>query len=454
MHLQSRSFNTIYLGICFMVLFTSFLTMENLQKTIMNSIKDESPEFEGDGYFSLTLLYASFSGCLWLAPSVISIFGPAKTMLISTLGYTIYIAAFYIEKPWAIYLGGIIEGGSAALLWTAQGNYIILNSDPDTIIRNSGIFWIFFQSSSLYGNSFVYFAFANKTHIDKPTRIIVTTVLLGISLLSFIMFFWLRSPGKDTKFAKEENNEGPVAAFKRAWVIFTDKKMFILSITFCYTGLQGMYVMGMYSSCLGFTLQFGPIAKQLVALSGLFIGVGEIFGGFLQFSLAGVLNKLSWGRSLGLGTGIGVQILGYLLMIINLPNNSVFGDTYDKAIIESNIAIGLLCSCFLGIGDSCFNTQIIALLATMFPGESSKSIALYKFTKCLFTAAGFFMSNYLGLQAQATVMCILGVMGIITYCSIDRIVSKKEIIKQEQVKRQADEKIEPNHNKDTISTIT
>lgn len=58
------------------------------QKTIMNSIKDESPEYEGDGYFGLTLLYASFSGCLWLAPSIISMIGPAKTMLVSTLGYT------------------------------------------------------------------------------------------------------------------------------------------------------------------------------------------------------------------------------------------------------------------------------------------------------------------------------------------------------------------------------
>lgn len=64
----------------------------------------------------------------------------------------------------------------------------------------------------------------------------MTSVLLGISILAFIMFFWLPSPGKDTKFAKEENNQGPIEALKRAWVIFTNKKMFILSITFCYAG--------------------------------------------------------------------------------------------------------------------------------------------------------------------------------------------------------------------------
>lgn len=35
---------------------------------------------------------------------------------------------------------------------------------------------------------------------------------------------------------------------------------------------------GVYSSCIGFTSELGESAKTLVGLSGICIGVGEVFG--------------------------------------------------------------------------------------------------------------------------------------------------------------------------------
>lgn len=46
---------------------------------------------------------------------------------------------------WSYYSVSILVGIGAALLWTAQGVYLTVNSDDSTISRNSGIFWTLFQ---------------------------------------------------------------------------------------------------------------------------------------------------------------------------------------------------------------------------------------------------------------------------------------------------------------------
>lgn len=43
-------------------------------------------------------------------------------------------------------------------------------------------------------------------------------------------------------------------------------------------GMQHAFTYGVYSPTVGFTTAFGTKAKQLVALSGIFIAIGEILG--------------------------------------------------------------------------------------------------------------------------------------------------------------------------------
>lgn len=43
-------------------------------------------------------------------------------------------------------------------------------------------------------------------------------------------------------------------------------------------GIELSFFSGVYSSSIGFTLQLGENAKQLVGLSGILIGLGEVLG--------------------------------------------------------------------------------------------------------------------------------------------------------------------------------
>ena len=45
-------------------------------------------------------------------------------------------------------------------------------------------------------------------------------------------------------------------------------------------------------------------------------------------------------------------------MLANFPQNAPFEETQDIGFIEPNKALALTTSFLLGLGDSCFNTQV------------------------------------------------------------------------------------------------
>lgn len=59
----------------------------NLQKTLLDSISEEDPNFKGNGYTSLAIIYAVMATCNWFAPSVISVIGPKFSMIFGAITY-------------------------------------------------------------------------------------------------------------------------------------------------------------------------------------------------------------------------------------------------------------------------------------------------------------------------------------------------------------------------------
>ncbi|KAG8236565.1 hypothetical protein J437_LFUL017021 [Ladona fulva] len=281
--------------------------------------------------------------------------------------WALFILSFLLPKTWLLYLASVVIGFGAAIIWTGQGNYLTLNSDSSTMSRNSGIFWAMLQSSMFFGNLFVYFQFQGKTKIDADTRLlvfIVLTVLAGVGIIFLLVLRTSVSSDSHDSIAAVEDVPplGPLQALKNSFALFFTKDMALLSLAFFYTGLELSFYSGVYSPSVGFTKQFGANAKQLVGLSGIFIGLGEVFG------------------------------IAYLAM---------------------------LCSFFLGFGDSCFNTQIYSILGGIYADDSAPAFALFKFVQSVAAAASFFYSSHVGLHAQLAILVATACVGTLSFCLVE-----------------------------------
>ncbi|XP_054702676.1 UNC93-like protein MFSD11 isoform X4 [Grus americana] len=328
---SKKLFNIIILGVSFMFLFTAFQTCGNIAQTVITNLNNT--DFHGSGYTSMSIIYGVFSASNLISPSVVAIAGPQFSMVISGIFYSLYIAVFIQPTTWAFYTASVFIGIAAAVLWTAQGNCLTINSDENTIGRNSGVFWALLQSSLFFGNLYIYFAWQGKTHISESDRRTVFIALTVISLVGTVLFFLIRKQ-EDTKAPGEEDSASEiledsssaqnkmmraVAAFKQSIKLSFTKEMMLLSVTTAYTGLVLTFFSGVYGTCIGAVNRFGSEEKSLIGLSGIFIGVGEILGG----GIFGLLSKNNrFGRNPIVMLGIVVHFIAFYLIFFNMPNDA------------------------------------------------------------------------------------------------------------------------------------
>uniref|UniRef100_A0A1L8DDL8 UNC93-like protein MFSD11 n=1 Tax=Nyssomyia neivai TaxID=330878 RepID=A0A1L8DDL8_9DIPT len=395
------------LGLGFMLLFTAFQTMGNIEKVVIDSIVRDDTTFSGDGYVSLAIIYATFAICNWLAPSVVALLGPRGAMRLGSLTYCLFTASFLWPRTWLLYACSAVLGAGAAVTWNGQGVYLSRCSNSSTMSRNSAIFWAMLQASMLLGNAFVWREFSGKSEINLDTRTLLFSVLVVVAFLGVLTLLALpehKSPHKAGRPLKEIH-----AALK----LFVTPKMGLLSITFIYTGMELSFFSGVYSPSVGFTNALG--AKHLVGLSGVCIGLGEVVGG-IACGLAG--TKLR--RDAILFGGYIIHATAFATIIINLPDASVFGETSTTSLLNPPSAnLALVGAFLLGLGDACFNTQIIALLGGVFASQSAAAFALFRFMQSLAAAAGFAYSTVFGLRIQLALLATMGALGTLTFWRVE-----------------------------------
>ncbi|NXN54469.1 MFS11 protein, partial [Rynchops niger] len=428
---SKKLFNIIILGVSFMFIFTAFQTCGNIAQTVITNLNNT--DFHGSGYTSMAIIYGVFSASNLVSPSVVAIVGPQLSMVVSGIFYSLYIAVFIQPATWAFYTASVFIGIAAAVLWTAQGNCLTVNSDENTIGRNSGVFWALLQSSLFFGNLYIYFAWQGKTHISESDRRTVFIALTVISLVGTVLFFLIRKR-EDTKAPGEEDSTNEilgdsssaenkmtraVAAFKKSIKLSFTKEIMLLSVTTAYTGLELTFFSGVYGTCIGAVNRFGSEEKSLIGLSGIFIGVGEILGG----GLFGLLSKNNrFGRNPVVMLGMVVHFIAFYLIFFNMPNDAPIAPmrgTDDVAYMIPSKEVAIFCSFLLGLGDSCFNTQLLSILGFLYSEDSAPAFAIFKFVQSICAAVAYFYSNYFLLQWQLLIMVAVGFFGTITFFTVE-----------------------------------
>ncbi|KAG8306436.1 DUF895 domain membrane protein [Homalodisca vitripennis] len=389
--------------------------MRMYKKIVVSSIADDNPGFEVEGYTVTGITYTMFAITLWFGPYINYAVGTRLTMAISALGYfahycnsrlikacllkkrvgpppghrwngnvqgaRFYVGSYAMETEWAIYAGGVSVGIAAGTLWPAQGHYMIENSSPETTPRNVGIFWFIFMSSNMLGNIFVYFAFHGKKYIGQTTRRTAIYSLIVINTLAVISFMFLPKSASTQKQA---------------------------------------FWNGIYSPSVGFTLAFGDSAKELVALSGIFMTFGAVFGALCLIVLSGWIRGHRYARRMFVLAGCTAQMLAYLISYINLPNSAVFGNTHEQSLITPSAKLAMTASLLLCFGDSCLSTQIYSLIGDFYRESSAEACALYKFVKGVLVAVSFYWCSHLGLHTQLVIIAVMAVVGGAAFFVADR----------------------------------
>ncbi|XP_037649136.1 UNC93-like protein MFSD11 [Sebastes umbrosus] len=431
-----RTFNVVILGVGFLFIFTAFTTCGNVEQTVVKSLQNES--FTGSGYHSLGIIYGVFSFSNLLAPTVVAVIGPKITMFLSGLLYSGYIAVFIIPSTWSFYLTSVLIGMGAAMLWTAQGHFLVENSDASTINRNTGMFWALLQCSMLFGNLYIYFDWNGRTEISDSSRKNIFLSLLVASILGTLSFLVLRKSHQDEEMLSEEEGQSLLSTrvmykdrantavqdakleFKTILQLLKSKTILLLSPCMAYSGLELSFYSGVYGTCIGATTQFGVAAKGLIGISGIVVGFGEIVGGGL-FGLLCKNNRFR--RTSVVFLGMVVHFVAIYLIFLNIPDDApiVFNTTtQSKPYLAPSVSIALLCSFLLGLGDSCFNTQLYSILGCVYAEHSTPAFAIFKFIQSVFAAVAFFYSGYLVLKWQLLLMVILGFTGTLCFFVVER----------------------------------
>uniref|UniRef100_H3DMM2 Major facilitator superfamily domain containing 11 n=1 Tax=Tetraodon nigroviridis TaxID=99883 RepID=H3DMM2_TETNG len=431
-----RTLNVVILGLGFLFIFTAFTTCGNVEHTVVKSLGNST--FSGSGFHSLGIIYGIFSFSNLLAPLVVAVIGQKISMFLSGLLYSGYVAVFIVPSTWAFYFTSVLIGVAAALLWTAQGQFLVANSEASTINRNTGLFWALLQCSMLFGNLYIYLEWNGRTEIPDDNRKNVFLALMVVSIVGTLSFLVLSTSGHEEDMLSEDEGQSLLstrmmyknradsaiqdtkAELKTIRQLLKDKTILLLSPCMAYSGLELSFYSGVYGTCIGATAQFGAAAKGLIGISGIVVGVGEIVGGGL-FGLLCKNNRFR--RTSVVFLGMVVHFVAFYLIFLNTPDDAtvVFSTaTQKEPYLTPSVSIALLCSFLLGLGDSCFNTQLYSILGRIYAEESTPAFAIFKFIQSVFAAVAFFYSGYLMLMWQLLLMVILGFSGTLCFFVVER----------------------------------
>ncbi|XP_043955399.1 UNC93-like protein MFSD11 isoform X2 [Gambusia affinis] len=432
-----RTYNVVVLGVGFLFIFTAFTTCGNVEQTVVKSLNNST--FSGSGYHSLGIIYGVFSFSNLIAPTVVTVIGAKMTMFLSGLLYSGYIAVFIMPSTWSFYLTSVLIGIGAALLWTAQGHFLVENSEASTINRNTGLFWGLLQCSMLFGNLYIYLDWNGKSEISDSSRRNIFLFLLVSSILGTLSFLVLRTSHREEELLSEEEGQSLLSTrtmyknrantalqdtktqFQTILHLLKTKTIMLLSPCMVYSGLELSFYSGVYGTCIGATAHFGEAAKGLIGISGIVVGIGEIIGG----GLFGLLCKNSrFRRTSVVFLGMVVHFVASYLIFLNIPDDApvvVETTTKKNPFLSPSASIALLCSFLLGLGDSCFNTQLYSILGHVYAEQSTSAFAIFKFIQSVSAAVAFFYSGYLLLTWQLLLLVVLGFTGTLCFFVVERI---------------------------------
>uniref|UniRef100_A0A1I8BMV6 UNC93-like protein MFSD11 n=1 Tax=Meloidogyne hapla TaxID=6305 RepID=A0A1I8BMV6_MELHA len=432
--LNPHTRNVLQLGIGFFFIFLAFNSQGFIEESVLDGYTQTGKVDKHAGYTSLSIIYASFTVCNFVAPPIIRLLGTRTSLVTAGFVYVLFLAGFLNVHQWFLYGTSALLGLAAAVLWTAQGKYLTLNSTPQSAGRHSSLFLCCAQACLSCGGLFLLIVFLLSPSDDVNTQMLQQSTnktinnsftsenvkllysfftgiaLIGVIVLSFLPPTQRNNTQEQQQSSKEENEETFILTeIRSTFIIAKTPKMLALAVVFANTGILLSFWSSIFPTSIINTIifqsQFSP--KILIALNGIVKGAGQPFLSLIFERLQ--LDKIRKSRIIFVGALI--QFFAILLCFINLPNEAPLNQTTNEAIIKPRVWIALICGFLLSFCDACWSTQIFSFLIINYPTQSAQAFALLKFYQSLLTSLLFFFSGYMSLHWHLFILLISGAIG-------------------------------------------
>ncbi|XP_042887689.1 UNC93-like protein [Penaeus japonicus] len=416
--------NIIIISIAFTFLFTSYNSMANLQSSINKAT----------GTAAQTALYAAFIfSCCFLPSWMIRRLREKYTMAACMLCYSTYMAAQFYPELYTLVPTAVVVGLGAAPMWSAKCTYLtkvgtiyadLVGVSSDVIItRFFGIFFLFFQSTQVWGNVIsstvlsVGVADDNKTEDDLQgcgyhfcpwdttgggddsskndtggippwQRYTMSSIYLVFALLSSFEKKNSESP---------ESNESTTKLLANTFNhIRHPYQVFIIPITI-WSGLEqgflGADFTAAYVSCglgvhmVGYVMICYGLCDAVCSYS--FTPLVKAVGRVPVFSMGAVIN---------------------LGVIITLKYWTPRPD---------DLAVFFVLSGLWGVADAVWQTQINALYGVIFPGESEAAFSNYRLWESTGFIISYACSTLVCIEPKIIILLVFLVLGILGYYAVE-----------------------------------
>ncbi|XP_047502869.1 UNC93-like protein isoform X2 [Penaeus chinensis] len=427
--------NVFIISIAFMFLFTSFNSMANLQSSI-NKV---------EGTTALSTLYAALViSCAFVPTWMIKKFKAKWTLAVSMLGYSTYIAAQFYPRAWTLVPTSILLGLGAAPMWSAKCTYLtqvgtkyaaLVGENAEVVIvRFFGIFFLFFQSTQVWGNLIsstvlsqgkeiddtpdevallscgVNFcpgthADNNNTNLEKPPEAQIYTmasIYLACALLSSVIIAVFVDPltkyGEDDRVGSSTGKSGLELLIATFSHMRHPYQLLIIPLTI-WSGVEQAFIgadyTAAYVSCglgvhmVGYVMICYGVCDAICSVS--FSPLVKMIGRVRVFSMGAIIN---------------------FAIIITLRYWMPHPDDF---------LVFFAMAALWGVSDAVWQTQINALYGVIFPGESEAAFSNYRLWESLGFIIAYACSTLICIEAKITILLVFISLGAVGYYIIEAI---------------------------------
>eukprot|EP01132_Coremiostelium_polycephalum_P002142 gene2142-2640_t len=373
-------YNIVVLGLSFCVLFSAFSPTQNLETTLNVNL----------GFLSLSLLYASLALSNFISPLVILKLGEKYSLALGTLTYALYIAANIKVTAPTLCVAAVILGFGGAILWTAQGAFVIRCSTEKTLGFNTGLFFALFQVNQVIGN------LGTGVLINKGmSEFTLFIILTGVCTSAVIGFLLLGNPVNPEK---DKSNEVDLPLSERLLLTFNfiknERPIQLLIVALLYSGISQSFFFGVFPPLSG---------KYYLGYIMAVFGTCDALGSVIMGKLSDIIGRKS------------LIIFSTLCCL----GGSIFAYIIHTKIEENQIALYFICAGLLGLADAGFNTLMYALIGIIYPRKGESAVAVFKFVQSIASAIAFFYGKYAVLYQHVIILNSLVIPSCILFLIVD-----------------------------------